>query len=63
MTKDVRELLRRARMGFVQHLCSDGVPHGAEQDPSITCLACDIDKALRATYEPKSGCIHCGEDH
>lgn len=35
-------LLKRARNGFVVHLCIDGVPHGVEQNNSITCLACDI---------------------
>lgn len=63
-SKDVRELLRRARMGFVQHLCTDGVPYGSEQDPSITCLACEIDSVLRATVETKeapfSDCVFSG---
>lgn len=40
-------LLTRARNGFVGHLCTDGKPHGVEQDPSITCLRCEIDSVLQ----------------
>lgn len=44
--KKAIKLLRRAKNGFVTHLCTDGIPHGSEQDKSITCLACDITNFL-----------------